>query len=234
MLFRSAETPLETLLEDARTLSLFASARLIVGYNAEALLLRGRGAADAGEDAPAPGLQPLDSYFRNPTPGTVVLLEAVRFDWDDRDERKKLERLANLFRAVPVQVEMRRLDPRAAFEAARALARKQGLRISDELLAELAEALGHEMARIANEISKLALYGSGEAGANREITREEMAALVPEARTSGIFEFTDALASRNRTRALNILDTLSRMDVYLPLQVNFLASLFRQIGRAHV
>lgn len=210
-----SETSLDTVIEDARTLSLFAGARLIVAYNAEALLQR-------APEEEVPG-DPFRGYFRNPTPGVVILVEALRFDWDDRDEKKKLERLARYFSAVPVTVEMRRLDPRAALEGARKLARRHRLTIADPLLAELAEALGYDMARIANEISKLALF----AGDGREITRDDLAALVPEARTSGLFELTNALAVRDRTRALQILDTLSRMDVYFPLQVNFLAGLFR-------
>lgn len=217
------ETPLGAAIEDARTLSLFSTARLIVAYNAEAVLMRARESDDEGEGASDPGSEPLQAYFRNPTPGVVLLVEAIRLDWDDRDERKKLERLAKFFRPVPVHVEFRRMDPRAAMEGARALARQNRLRISDDLLSELAEALGYEMARIAAEISKLSLY----AGTDGEVTREALAALVPEARTSGIFELTDALAGRNRTRALEILETLTRMDVYLPLQVNFLAGLFR-------
>jgi DNA polymerase-3 subunit delta len=221
-----SETSLDAVLEDARTLSLFTGARLIVAYNAEALLPR------APEEEPNRGEpsrdrqraeDPFRGYFRNPTPGVVILIEALRFDWDDRDEKKKLERLAKFFSAVPVTVEMRRLDPRAAIEGARRLARQHRLAIADPLLAELAEALGYDMARIANEISKLALY----AGDGREITRNDLATLVPEARTSGLFELTNALAARDRTRALQILDTLTRMDVYLPLQVNFLAGLFR-------
>ena len=216
------EASLESVIGDARTLSLFSPARLIVAYNVESVLVRSR-ETDEEDESPEPGSGSLEAYFRNPTPGVVLLVEATRFDWDDRDERKKLERLAKFFRSVPVHIELRRFDPRAALEGARTLARKNGLRISDELLAELAEALGHDMARISNEISKLSVY----AGPEGEITREALAALVPEARTSGIFDLTDALASRNRTRALEILDTLSRMDVYLPLQVNFLAGVFR-------
>jgi DNA polymerase-3 subunit delta len=222
-----SETTLDAVLEDARTLSLFAGARLIIAYNAEALLLRARDTDDAEQAELSRDRQgaddPFRGYFRNPTPGAVILIEALRFDWDDRDESKKLERLAKYFSAVPVTVEMRRLDPRAALEGARRLARQHQLAIGDPLLAELAEALGHDMARIANEISKLALY----AGGGKEITRDDLAALVPEARTSGLFELTDALAARDRTRALEILDTLTRMDVYLPLQISFLAGVFR-------
>lgn len=217
-----AEAPLGAVTEDARTLSLFAPARLIVGYNAEVLLPRGKEADDEEESADARS-EVLDSYFRNPTPGVVLLFEATRLNWDDRDERRKLERLAKFFRAVPVHVEFRRLDERAALDGARALVRKNGLKMADGLVVELADVLGHDMARIANEISKLTVYADSE----KEITREVVAALVPEARTSGLFELTDALASKNRTRALQILDTLTRMDVYLPLQVSFLAGLFR-------
>ncbi len=217
-----AESSLHAVLEDARTLSLFAPTRLIAAYNAENVLGRSR-EVEEDEAAAPPGAGGLEAYFRSPTPGVVLLFEALRFDWEDRDEKRKLERLVRFFQAVPVKVELHRFDQRAALEGARGLVRGNGLRIADDLLAELVEALGHNMARIANEISKLAVY----AGGRQEITREALAALVPEARTSGIFELTDALASRNRNRALEILDTLTRMDVYLPLQISFLAGLFR-------
>jgi DNA polymerase-3 subunit delta len=217
-----AETSVGALLEDARTLSLFARARVITGYNAEAVLTRVRDSADE-EASSAPFSEALEEYFRRPTPGVLVLIEALRLNWDDRDEKKKLERLAKAFAAVPVKVEFRRLSPREALEAARALVRENRLKIAEPLLVELAEALGHDMPRIAGEIRKLALY----AGPDQEITGETLAALVPEARTSGLFELTDALSTRNRVRALEILDTLIRMDVYLPLQVSFLASVFR-------
>jgi len=215
-----AETALEKLVGEARTLSLFAPARLIVGYNAEAVLPRG-GGGDA-EDAEGPAAEAMEAYFRDPTPGVVVLLEALRFAWEDRDEKKKLERLAKFFAAVPVTVEMRRLEPAAALEGARRLAEQSQLRISEELLGELVEALGHGMARIAGEIAKLAVFASG-----GQITRQALAALVPEARSSGLYDLTDALAQKNRARALEILDTLTRLDVYLPLQISFLAGLFR-------
>jgi len=216
------EVSLAEVVQEARTLSLFSPSRLIVAYNAEAVLAR-RPKEEGGEEAAEPGSGLLEAYFNNPTPGVVLLIEALRLDWDDRDDRKKLERLEKIFSAVPVKVELRRLDERAALEAARALARQNQLPIAESLLAELVEALGHDVARVANEIDKLAVYSAG----TREITRQELAALVPEARTSGLFELTDALGAKDRPRALEILDTLTRREVYLPLQVNFLAALFR-------
>ena len=168
-----AEASLQDVVEDARTLSLFAGARMIVGYNAENVLPRARETEDEEEASP-PGAEILYAYFRDPTPGVVVLFEAIRFDWRDREEKKKIERLARFFQAVPVKVEFHRLDERAVLESARGLALKLRLSIAGELLAELVEALGYDMARIANEISKLDIY----AGPQQEITRETLAALV--------------------------------------------------------
>jgi len=220
--FDLGETSLDRVIAEARTLSLFAPSRLIVAYNAEAVLGRGAEAAD-DEQGRAPAAAGLEAYFERPTPGVVLLFEALRFNWDDRDEKKKLERLAKFFAAVPVKIELKRLNPRAALEGARRLAEREPLAISEELLAELAEALGYDMGRIAGEIRKLAVYSGG----RQQITRQTLAELVPEARTSGLFELTDVLGAKNRLRALEILDNLTRMDVYLPLQVNFLAGLFR-------
>src|SRR6185503_14703693 len=111
--------------QEARTLSLFATRRLIVAYNAEAVLLRARDVEDSDEEGAAASGDPFGGYFRNPTPGVVILIEALRFNWDDRDEKKKLERLSKYFSTGPVVVEMRRLDPQAALEGARRLVRTQ-------------------------------------------------------------------------------------------------------------
>jgi DNA polymerase-3 subunit delta len=60
------------------------------------------------------------------------------------------------------------------------------------------------------------------------VTRADIETLVPEARQSGVFELTDALAHKQRDRALRIIDTLNESGAYWPMQVTLLASLFRQ------
>ena len=56
---------------------------------------------------------------------------------------------------------------------------------------------------------------------------EDIGALVPDARASNIFALVNAMGRRDRTRALEILDTLTREGEYLPLALAFLSTQFR-------
>ena len=58
---------------------------------------------------------PLADYLRDPTPGMVLVFEAVRFDFEG-DDKRKLERVAKFYSAIPDVVELRRF---AAHEARR-------------------------------------------------------------------------------------------------------------------
>jgi DNA polymerase III subunit delta len=78
------------------------------------------------------------------------------------------------------------------------------------------------VARIAIEIEKLALYANG-----RVLGEDDVAALVPDARSSNIFALVSALGRRDRARSLDLLDTLTRDGEYLPLALAFLATQFR-------
>lgn len=55
----------------------------------------------------------------------------------------------------------------------------------------------------------------------------DVVALAPEARASNIFALVNALGRRDRTGALETLDTLSKEGVYLPLALAFLSSQLR-------
>ena len=84
------------------------------------------------------------------------------------------------------------------------------------------EALGADVARIAVEIEKLALFAG-----NRPVGVDDIAALVPDARATTMFALVNALGRRDRARSLEILDTLTRDGEYLPLALAFLSTQFR-------
>jgi DNA polymerase III subunit delta len=218
-----AEVSLAGILDDARSLSLFAAERLIWVVNAEAALPRGRAAEADGESGTAADGDPapLAAYVKDPTPGVVLVFEASRFDFEG-DDKRKLERVAKFYAAVPEAVELRRLDARSARLEAERLAGAAGASLDAEALDLLVESLGADVARIAVEIEKLALY----AGA-RAVGVEDIAALVPDARASSIFALVNALGRRDRVRSLEILDTLTREGEYLPLALAFLSTQFR-------
>jgi DNA polymerase-3 subunit delta len=215
-----SETTLAEVLDDARSLSLFAAERLVWVVNAEAALPRVR-SDDEESEAAAGDPAPLAAYLRDPTPGTALVFEASRFDFEGDDKRKQ-ERVRKFYAGVPEVVELRRYSSQDALSEAQSLARLAGLRLDPAALGLLVEALGADIARIEVEIEKLALYAG-----NRLLTAEDIAALAPEARAATIFALVNALGRRDRARALEILDTLTREGEYLPLALAFLSTQFR-------
>jgi len=63
--------------------------------------------------------------------------------------------------------------------------------------------------------------------AGREVTEDDITALVPDARATTIFALVSALGRRNRTQALQVLDTLTREGEYLPLALAYLSTQLR-------
>lgn len=209
---------LTRLWDETRSLSLFATSRLIIGVNAEAALPRGRSkAADEQREEIA-------AYFANPTPGVVVAFECTRYDVNERDDKAKAERVAKFYDAVPVAVDLGRLGPQDSLKACHALAKRKGLTVDPDVLAELTDMMGGDLARLESELEKLSLY----AGKDGEITRVDLELMTPEARQGGVFELSDALARKDRGRALEIVNTLAAGGAYWPMQITLLAGLFRQ------
>lgn len=216
------EATLDTVIEDARSLSLFAANRVIIAGNAEAALPRGKAAA-AEEDAPGKSsASALADYLRDPVPGTVLVFEAGRYDFQG-DDKKKLERVRAFYSVIQAVVEFPQLSLDKARSFAQNIARRAGLNLGAAELDLLVESLGGEAARIAAEIEKLRLYASS----GRSIGPAEIAELVPDARGSTIFALVGALGRNDRQHALDILDTLIRQGEYLPLALSLLATQFR-------
>jgi DNA polymerase-3 subunit delta len=217
-----SEVTMAEVLDDARALSLFTAERLIWVMNAEAALPRGRSAEDGEADSGGGGTAaPLAAYMKDPTPGVTLVFEAIRFDFEGDDKRPQ-ERVRKFYAAIPDVIELRRFTPREARAEAEVLLQRTKLRIKAEALDLLVDALGADMARIAVEIEKLALFAG-----TRLLEAEEIAALVPQARSTTIFALVNALGRRDRTQSLEILDTLTKDGEYLPLVLAFLSTQFR-------
>jgi DNA polymerase-3 subunit delta len=217
-----SEVPLAAALDDARALSLFAAQRVIWIGSAEAVLPRGRAAAESDETGDAGEGDQLSAYLREPTPGTVVVLESSRYGFEGED-KARMERIQKYFAAIPAQVEFRPFSPEAARSLAQTLAKQAGLQLGLAELALLLDATGGDASRIAVEIEKLHLF----TGVARKVTADDIAALVPDAQATTIFALVAALGRGDRTRAFETLDTLAREGEYMPLALTFLATQFR-------
>ncbi|HBY59479.1 MAG TPA: DNA polymerase III subunit delta [Solibacterales bacterium] len=205
------EVSVDAVLDDARSLSLFAPVRLIWASAAEA-------AVPKDADAHAG----LAAYVKDPTPGVTIVFDSSRFDFDGEDKSKQ-ERVRKHYGPIKDVVEFARFDERRARDLAKRLAGEQGLRMRADAIEALVEALGADAARIAMEIEKLALYANG-----REITAAELAnGLIADGRATTIFALVNALGRRDRPASLALLDTLVREGEYLPLALTFLGTQFR-------
>lgn len=212
------ETTLASVLDDARSLSLFAPNRVVWVSSAEAALPRTRSASEQ-ENATAAELA---AYLKRPTPGTVLVFQSSRFDFEG-DDRAKMERVQKFYSAIPDVVELRPYTLESARRLAQDLAREAGLQIGLSEIGLLVESLAAGAGRIANEIEKLRLYTGG----SRKVTAEDILRLVPNAQASTVFALVAALGRGDRKRALDSLDTLLREGEYLPLALTFLATQFR-------
>jgi DNA polymerase-3 subunit delta len=214
------ETALAAVIDDACSFSLFAPERVIWVSTAEAVLPKGRKAAD--ETAGDAAGEMLASYVGNPAPGTTVVFDCSRYDFSGED-KAKMERVRKFYSAIRDVVEFPHLTPAEARNLATDLARQRGVKIGGAEIQLLAEVTGNSAPAIATEIEKLALYAEG-----RAITEADIAQLVPNARAESIFALVNALARNDRSASLEILDTLVKEGEYLPLAISFLATQFRQ------
>jgi len=83
-------------------------------------------------------------------------------------------------------------------------ARAAGAKLTPEAARLLVESSGEDLRLLAHEIDKLSTY----VGRGGQIRLEDVCALTPIARQSRVFDLTDALARRDRTRALSLLHEL--------------------------
>jgi len=212
-------------LDDARSLSLFASERLIWIGSAELALPRRLTATndETGEDG-KPVESPLAAYLKAPTPGTVLVFECSRFDFigDDKAKIERVEKFYSLIGAAAT-VEFHHFTPESSRHLAQELAGKARLKLAGAELAALLEATAGDAGRLASEIEKLTLF----VGPDRAVTMDDLRALVPNAAQATIFALVNALGKRDRKTALGSLDILVRDGEYLPLALTFLSSQFR-------
>lgn len=209
--------------DDARSLSLFAQDRVIWVGSAELALPRRLVAASSSDEDDRKGPEAaLLEYLKAPTPGTVVVLECSRYDFNG-DDKPKMERVQQFFNGIRESVEFRQFTPDAIRFLAQQLAKQLQVRIGGAELAALLDSSAGDATRLAAELEKLSLY----VGSERAVTLDDISALVPNASQSTIFALVNALGKRDRPAALKSLDILVRDGEYLPLALSFLSTLFR-------
>ncbi len=196
-----ANTSIFEVLDRAQTPSLMAPFQVIFVRNVRLLYTRG-----AKKDEFAA----LAQYFRSPNPQALLIFVAdfLRIPTDARrmemDDKNRYERLTETLGEHCGMVELARVSDEDAMRWTVATAQEADVRMEPDAARELVDALGADMMLIASELEKLLLYTLGRG----RITLGDVETMVLAAKQRSLYELTDAISSRNRARALALLQGL--------------------------
>ena len=197
-----ADTSIFDVLDRAQTPSLMAPFQVLFVRNLK--LLYGRGSKK--EEFAA-----IDAYFRSPNPGAVLLFAAdhLRIPSDlrkiDYQDKERYDRIRETLGDWCGFVELARVDEHDAIKWAIAAAEARGIKFDPDAARELVDALGADMMMVSSELEKLCLYI---AGREARITLGDVETMVLAAKQRSLYELTDAISQRDRTRALLLLHGL--------------------------
>jgi DNA polymerase III subunit delta len=199
--FDLGETDLHEVLDRARTPSLMAPFQVFFIRGVKALY--GRGSHKEEFEA-------VEEYSKNPNPDALLVFiadhisipaDVRRMDMQDKD---RYERIRETLGESCGIVELARVEESDAVRWVIDNGAAQGIKVEQDAARELVDALGGDMMMIANELEKLALY----VGEKKRITLGDVETMVLAAKQRSLYELTDAISSRDRAKAIEVLDAI--------------------------
>lgn len=199
--FDLAETSLAEVLDRVRTPSLMAPFQVFFVRGIKALY--GRGSHE--EEFAA-----VEAYVKDPNPAALLVFiadhisipaDARRMEMADRD---RFERLRETLGEYCGMVELARVEEGDAVRWVLETAAERGVKVEADAARELVDAVGADMMMIANELEKLMLY----AGERKRVSLGDVETMILAAKQRSLYELTDAISSKDRKRALEVLEAI--------------------------
>jgi DNA polymerase III subunit delta len=212
-------------LDRARTPSLMAPFQVFFVRGVKELYTRGSHAEEFAA---------IETYMKDPNPDAVIIFvadhisipaDARRMEMQDKDRYERIRETLGEFCGM---VELARVDETDGMRWIIDQAQKEGVKVEQDAARELIDALGADMMLVSRELEKLILY----VGAKKQITLGDVETMVLAAKQRSLYELTDAISSRDKTRALSVLDALlstSEGDDAAIGHLYMLARTFRQM-----
>jgi DNA polymerase-3 subunit delta len=201
--FDLAENDLAEVLDRARTPSLMAPFQVFFVRGVKNLFGRG-----SNEEK----LAAIEEYCRNPNPDALIVFVADhisipadvrRMEMQDKERYQRIRETMGQYCGI---VELARVEEGEAVRwiSEYCASREVPVKIDPDGARELVDALGGDMMMISNELEKLMLY----VGARNRITLGDVETMVLAAKQRSLYELTDAISSKDRVRALEVLDAM--------------------------
>jgi DNA polymerase III subunit delta len=201
--FDLAENDLAEVLDRARTPSLMAPFQVFFVRGVKNLF--GRGSNDEK-------LAAIEEYCNHPNPDALIVFVADhisipadvrKMEMQDKDRYQRIRDTMGQYCGI---VELARVEEGEAVRwiSDYCASRDVPVKIDADGARELVDALGGDMMMISNELEKLMLY----VGARNRITLGDVETMVLAAKQRSLYELTDAISSKERVRALEVLDAI--------------------------
>lgn len=220
-----ADTSVAEILDRARTPSLMAPFQVFFIRSVKNLYGRG-----SHEDEFAA----IEQYVKDPNPAAVLIFVADhisipadvrRMEMQDRDRWERIRDTLGQFCGI---VELARVDETDGMRWIIEKAQHQDVKIDQDAARELVDSLGADMMLVSRELEKLVLF----AGEKKRINLGDVETMVLAAKQRSLYELTDAISAKDKTRALAVLDALlstSDGDDAAIGHLSMLARTFRQM-----
>jgi DNA polymerase-3 subunit delta len=199
--FDLAETDLVEVLDRARTPSLMAPFQVFFVRGVKNLF--GRGSNDEK-------LAAIEDYCKNSNPDALLIFVADhisipadvrRMEMQDKERYQRIRETMGPYCGI---VELARVEEGEAVRWISDFCSTRAVKIDADGARELVDALGGDMMMISNELEKLMLY----VGARNRISLGDVETMVLAAKQRSLYELTDAISSKDRVRALEVLDAM--------------------------
>jgi len=199
--FDLAETELAEVLDRARTPSLMAPFQVFFVRGVKNLFGRG-----SNEDK----LKAIEEYAKDPNPDAVLIFvadhisipaDARRIDLTDKERYERIRETMGRYSAI---VELGRVEEGDAVRWVQVYSTQREVKIDPDATRELVDSLGGDMMMVSTELDKLILY----AGEKKRVTLGDVETMVLAAKQRSLYELTDAISARDRTRSLEMLDAI--------------------------
>src|SRR5271170_6148570 len=203
--FDLAENDLAEILDRARTPSLMAPFQVFFVRGVKQLFGRGSNSNDEK-------LAAIEGYCSNPNPDALIVFiadhisipaDVRRMEMQDKERYQRIRETMGPYCGI---VELARVEEGEAVRwiSEYCASRAVPVKIDPYGARELVDALGGDMMMISNELEKLMLY----VGARNRITLGDVETMVLAAKQRSLYELTDAISSKDRVRALEVLDAI--------------------------
>ena len=170
----------------------------------------------------------LEPYIEHPLSSTVFVVSYKEKKVDGRSK------LAKLLKEKGEMLSTKKMYDNQLPEWTTGLVESKGYAISSKALMLLIEHIGNDLARINNEIDKLAVN----LGTRKSITEDDIEKYIGVSKEYNVFELQDALAKKDLTKAIRIIQYFESNPKAAPIQLvlpsiyNYFAKVFSIFGMA--